>query len=241
MTRSQSQTEPKTRKLILFGVEDFAEIAYEYFTWDSGYEVAAFTVEQAYLKEKVKFGLPVIAFEDLESSLAPAEHDFFAAIVYVDLNRLRARVCRQARDKGYRLASYVSSRAFVWRNATIGQHCFIFENNSVQPFADIGDNVVLWSGNQVSHHARIGSHCFLSGNVAMGGWSRVEDYCFLGINSTLANNTRLGSGSWVAHGAVLSGNVPPSSFVQGIAGAVAPLDEPRLSAALRRASCDRKN
>ena len=240
MSHFPSAAEPTGRKLILFGVEDFAEIAYEYFTWDSHYEVVAFAVERAYLREKVKFGLPVVAFEDLENSFAPAEHDFFAAVVYADLNRLRERISRQAQDKGYKLASYISSWAFLWRNTSIGKHCFIFENNIVQPFANVGDNVVLWSGNQVGHHARIGSHCFLSGNVAVGGWSAVEDYCFLGLNSTLANNTRLGTGSWVAHGTVVSGNIPPSSFVRGPEGVVAALDEARLSAALRRASRDRK-
>jgi hypothetical protein len=44
----------KTKKLILFGDSAFAEIAYEYFTFDSEYEVVAFTVSKEYLsKEKL--------------------------------------------------------------------------------------------------------------------------------------------------------------------------------------------
>lgn len=230
----------KTRKLVIFGNEDFADIAYQYFTWDSHYEVVAFTVDKAYLQEKSRFGLPVIAFEELESRFAPAHHDFFAAVVYADLNRLREAVCNRAKARKYRLASYISSRAFVWRDVAIGEHCFVFENNSIQPYARIGDNVVLWCGNQVSHHSRIGNHCFLSGSVGVAGWVSIEDHCFLGINSTLANNTRLGTGSWVSHGACLSGNIPPASFIAAGASRFQPLDQPRLTASLRRASQTRK-
>jgi sugar O-acyltransferase (sialic acid O-acetyltransferase NeuD family) len=232
----------KTTKLVLFGVEDFADIAYEYFTWDSAYEVVAFTVDRAYLEtgKDRKFGLPVVAFEDIVSAFPPDDHAFFAAVVYADLNRLRERICGRARQQGYRLASYVSSRAFVWPNAALGEHCFIFENNSVQPFTCIGDNVVLWCGNQISHHARIGDHCFLSGSVAVGGWANVGDHCFVGLNATLANNTDLGAGSWISHGAVLSGAIPPASFVTAGSSDFTALDQARLAAALKRASQARK-
>lgn len=232
----------KTRKLVIFGIEDFAEIAYEYFTNDSAFDVVAFTVERTYLPAgKVrKFGLPVLAFEDLDRILPPADHDFFAAVVYAELNRMRERICQRARRMGYRLASHVSSQAFVSPSAALGEHCFIFENNSVQPFSSVGDNVVLWCGNQISHHAQIGSHCFLSGGVAVGGWSTVGDHCFLGLNATLANNTDLGEGSWVSHGATLSKTVPPASFVKAGSSVVTPLDEARLAVALRRASQARK-
>jgi len=232
----------KTAKLVLFGVEDFADIAYEYFTWDSAYEVVAFAVDRAYLAtgNERKFGLPVVAFDDLRTAFPPESHAFFAAVVYADMNRLRERICRRARQQGYRLASYVSSRAFVWRNAALGEHCFIFENNAIQPFASIGENVVLWCGNQISHHARIGDHCFLSGSVAVGGWANVGDHCFVGLNATLANNTDLGAGSWVSHGAVLSGAIAPASFVSPGSSDIAALDEARLAGALRRASQARK-
>lgn len=232
----------KTTKLVIFGIEDFADIAYEYFTWDSAYEVVAFAVDRAYLEtgNGRKFGLPVVAFEDLHTVFPPEGHAFFAAVVYADLNRVRERICKRARQQGYRLASYVSSRAFVWPNAVLGEHCFIFENNSIQPYSTIGENVVLWCGNQISHHAHIGNHCFLSGSVAVGGWTSVDHHCFIGLNATLANNTDLGAGSWVSHGAVLSGTIPPASFVSAGSADIAALDESRLALALKRASQARK-
>src|SRR5258708_5133119 len=123
----------KTAKLVIIGDTAFAQIAYQYFQYDSSYEVVAFSVEEKYLKQKELFGLPVIAFEKLESHLSPSEHSFFAAVVYSNLNRLRTRLYKTAKEKGFAPASYISNCAFVWRDVELGEHCFIFENNVVQP------------------------------------------------------------------------------------------------------------
>src|SRR5579871_4451528 len=138
-----------SRPLILIGAGEFAQIACEYFEHDSDYDVVAFSVEREYLTQPTLAGRPVVAYEELETRYPPADHAVFVAIPASQLNRLRARFYLDAKAKGYRLATYVSSRAFVWRNAEIGENSFIFENNVIQPFVRIGHNCVLWSGNHV--------------------------------------------------------------------------------------------
>src|SRR5579859_4236050 len=142
-------------KIVIVGDGEFAEIAYEYFTHDSAFDVAAFAVERPYLKRDSLFDLPVVAFENLETLYPPSKFGIFVAITFTQLNRVRARLYHSAKAKGYLPVSYVSSQAFVWRNAVIGENCFIFENNVVQYHAQIGNNVVLWSGNHVGHRAVI--------------------------------------------------------------------------------------
>lgn len=206
----------KTKKLILIGDSAFAEVAYEYFTHDSAYEVAAFAVEREYLERGELFGLPVVAFEDLPARFAPAAHDFYAALVYTQGNALRRRLYEAAKEKGYRPASYVSSRAFVWRNARLGEHCFIFENNVVQPFVTLGDNVVLWSGNHIGHHSTVGDHCFFSSHVVVSGFCNIGASCFFGVNSTVGNNLNIGAGCLVGAGALILGDVGDNERVVGL-------------------------
>jgi len=206
----------KSRKLLLIGDSAFAEIAYEYFTHDSEYEVVAFAVERAYLRRDRLFGLPVVAFEDVEQSYPPADHSFYAANVYTQRNRLRERLYREAKGKGYAPASYISSRAFVWRNCRIGEHCFVFENNVVQPFVTLGDNVVLWSGNHIGHHSVIKEHCFISSHVVVSGFVKVGSHCFMGVNSAVANDTSIGDHCLVGAGALILADVPDDHTVVGI-------------------------
>ncbi|HEX8136006.1 MAG TPA: acetyltransferase [Pyrinomonadaceae bacterium] len=202
----------KTRRLIIVGDSAFAEIAYEYFTYDSDYEVVAFSVETPYLKRESLFGLPVVPFESLEQSFDPQEHEVYAASVYTQLNRLRTRLSAEAKAKGFKLASYISSRAFVWRNVRIGEHCFIFEDNTVQPFVRLGNNVVLWSGNHIGHHSVIKDNCFVSSHVVVSGFVEVEENCFLGVNSTIVNNVKIGKDCWLGPNVTIVKDAPEASF-----------------------------
>jgi sugar O-acyltransferase (sialic acid O-acetyltransferase NeuD family) len=206
----------KDHKLIIIGDSAFAEIAYEYFTHDSNYEVVAFSVEKEYLRRENLFGLPVVPFETLAEIYPPDEHYFFAANVYTQLNQLRTRLYQLAKQKGYEPASYVSPHAFVWRNCEIGEHCFIFENNVIQPFAKIGDNVILWSGNHIGHHSTIRSHCFVSSHVVVSGFVEIGESCFVGVNATIANNISIGSRCLIGAGALILANVPDGKTIVGV-------------------------
>jgi sugar O-acyltransferase (sialic acid O-acetyltransferase NeuD family) len=205
----------KTDRLVIIGDSAFAEVAYEYFTYDSEYEVAAFSVENNYLKREELFGLPVVPFENLATLYSPSDHKFFAATTYTQSNRLRARLYHQAKEKGFSPASYISSHAFVWRNCQLGEHCFIFENNVVQPFVTMGDNVILWSGNHIGHHSKIGSHCFISSHVVISGFVEIGEYSFLGVNSTIIHNIKVGSNCVLGAGAIVLSHVEDGRTVIG--------------------------
>lgn len=190
----------KDKKLVIVGDSGFAEIAHEYFDADSSYQVAAYSVESDYLKASTKNGLPVLAFETLEQHFSPAEYEIYVAATYTQFNRLRARLAAQAKAKGYKLASYISSKAFIWRNVKLGEHCFIFEDNTVQPFVTIGNNVILWSGNHIGHHSVIQDNCFISSHVVISGYCEIGQNSFLGVNCTLANNLVIGEDNWIGPG-----------------------------------------
>lgn len=218
----------KDRKLIIVGDSAFAEVAYEYFTHDSRYEVAAFCVERAYLKREQLLGMPVVAFEDVEATYSPETHDVYVAVVYTQLNRLRARLCAAAKRKGYRLASYVSSRAFVWRNVELGEHCFIFEDNTVQPFVKLGKNVVLWSGNHIGHHSVIQDNCFISSHVVISGFVNVGKNCFLGVNAAIANNVSVGDDNWVGPAVTIMRDSQPGALFKAPEGEMAKISALRF-------------
>jgi sugar O-acyltransferase (sialic acid O-acetyltransferase NeuD family) len=206
----------KTQKLVLLGDSAFAEVAHQYFTYDSPYEVVGFSVESKYLKRDTMAGLPVVPFEQLEEKFSPRECAFFAAVVYTDGNRLRQRLYEEAKAKGFAPASYISSQAFVWRNCEIGEHCFIFENNVVQPFVTLGSNVVLWSGNHIGHHSRIGAHCFVASHAVISGFCDIGASCFLGVNATVANNLRIGDNCVIGAGALVLADVDEGRTVVGM-------------------------
>jgi sugar O-acyltransferase (sialic acid O-acetyltransferase NeuD family) len=216
------------RKLVIVGDSAFAEVAREYFDAESDHQVVAFAVEQAFVKRESLHGLPVVPFENLAQRFAPADHDVYVAVVYTQLNRLRARLAAQAKEQGFRLASFVSPRAQVWRNVALGEHCFVFEHNTVQPFVQIADNVVLWSGNHIGHHSVIEDHCFVSSQVVVSGFCRIGAYSFLGVNATLANNVTLGRDNWLGPGTTVMKDTPDGALFKSEQPEPARVSAPRF-------------
>jgi sugar O-acyltransferase (sialic acid O-acetyltransferase NeuD family) len=188
------------------GSGETAEIAYDYFTNDSNFEIAAFSVEKNFIKNQALFDLPIIAFEELENYFPPERYKLFVAISFTQLNRARTRLYNQAKAKGYSFCSYISSDAFIGKDTEIGENCFIFEKTVVQRGAKIGNNVTIWSGSVVGHRSVINDNCFLASNVAVSGFCEVGENCFLGVNSCLVGGIKISKDCIVGAGAVVLGD-----------------------------------
>lgn len=214
----------KTKKLVLFGDSAFAEIAFEYFTYDSEYEVTGFTVSEEYLEKNELFGLPVVPFESVEEKFSPSEHEMHIALVYNSLNRIRAKFYNEAKSKGYKMANYVSSRAFIWHNVTMGDNVFIFEDNTIQPFVKLGSNIVFWSGNHIGHHSTIEDHNFISSHVVVSGFCKVGKSSFLGVNSTINNNVTIGQDNLIGSGCLIVKDTPEGAIFKGQKTDVSPVN-----------------
>ena len=204
------------KKLIIVGNSSFADIAFEYFQEGNEYEVIAFSVEEKFLKSGEHLGRPNIPFERIESYYKPCDHSIFVATVYTELNRLRTRLANESKLKGYSLASYISPCAFVWKNVSIGEHCFIFEDNTIQPYTKIGNNCVLWSGNHIGHHSTIEDHVFITSHVVIAGLCLIKKYCWIGINSSVRDSSILGEGSVIAMSSSITKNTEGNAIYMGV-------------------------
>jgi sugar O-acyltransferase (sialic acid O-acetyltransferase NeuD family) len=197
--------------LVLFGAGDIARLARTYFDTDSEHRVIAFAVDAQYRRGDEFCGLPLVDFESLPARYPPGEVAMFVALAYAKMNGLRASKYEAAKQAGYRLVSYLSSRCTFLSEHPIGDNCFILEDNTVQAGVRIGNDVTLWSGNHIGHDATIGDHCFISSHVVVSGHVRIGERCFLGVNSTLRNSISLGARTLVGAGAVILGDTPEAS------------------------------
>lgn len=203
-----------TNKLVIIGAGETALLAYEYFTHDSEYEVVAFSVGSEFIEDESLCGLPVVPLEDLTEYYSPNLFHAFVAVSSGRLNRNRTSLYLQLKMVGFKFASYVSSRAFVWRNVEIGENCFIFENNTLQPFVKVGNNVTLWSGNHIGHNTTINDNCFISSHCVISGFCEIGESSFLGVNCTLENNLKIGRDNFIGAGAIIQKDTVEKSFYQ---------------------------
>lgn len=189
------------KKLIIFGTGMLAKLANIYFTTDSDYEVVAFTKDAP--EEKQFCNLPVVDFKGVENSFEPKKYRLFIPMSAKECNKIRKRKYEEGKSKGYSFTSYVSSKATILPEASIGENCFILENNVIQSFAIISDNVVMWSGNHIGHHTVIGKHCFLTSHVVISGRVTIGECCFFGVNSSVRDGIAIADENIIGVNAVI--------------------------------------
>lgn len=202
------------RKLIILGLGETAELAYHYFTNDSHYEVVAFAADQEYINVSRFLGLPVYNLNELPRKYDVAHYHIFVAVSSTKLNRVRKNLYLQAKQMGYSFASYISSKAFVGDCVTIGENCFIMEHNVIQSFVNIGNNVVLWSGNHIGHRTVVHDHCFISSHVVISGFCEIGECCFLGVNTSVADKVKIGNDCLIGIGSIIAKDVAPNSIMK---------------------------
>jgi len=190
-------------KLIIFGAGDIARLAHYYFTRDSEHEVVAFAVDEQYRESDTFLDLPLVSFEKVVERYPAQEYKMFVALSYSRMNKLRAEKYHHARQKGYELVSYVSSRCSFLTDHPVGTNCFILEDNTIQPFVRIGNNVTLWSGNHIGHDSVIEDHSFLASHIVVSGHVRIRNNCFIGVNATLRNSITIAPETLIGAGAVI--------------------------------------
>lgn len=204
-----------TMKLVIFGHGDAAELAHFYFSNDTQYEVVALTVDSGFIDSDTRFGLPLVPFESLYKSHPADEFQLFIALGYSKLNQVRKEKYEQAKTLGYRLPSYISSRATVLNDQRVGDNCFILEDNVIQPFVTIGNNVTLWSGNHIGHHSTIHDHVFIASHAVISGHCDIGSQCFIGVNATIRDNISIGDRCIIGAGSLILSNAEPEGLYRG--------------------------
>jgi len=202
-------------KIVVFGIKDLAQLANYYIENDTTHQVAAFTVDASYIEADVFEGKPVVPFENVESCYPPDQFVFFAPMTGAGMNQKREKVYNAAKKKGYKFANYISSKATVLTDK-IGDNCFILEDNTIQPFVSIGNNVVMWSGNHIGHHSVIEDHTFFTSHVVLSGHCHVKSHSWFGVNATVRDGLTIAEGSLIAMSASVTKDTKPWSTYLGI-------------------------
>lgn len=203
----------KTRRLVIFGNGKIADVLADYFERDSGYEVVGYTCEADFVGSGEFRGRPVVPFDEVEQRFPPAGHDLHVAVGYHQLNRLRERLFAEAKDKGYRLASFVSSRSWPGEGLICGENCFVADGVSVEPGAILGDDVALWSNVVIGHHSTIGDHAWLAAGTVIGGSCKIGARSFLALNVTVGNEVAVGEDSLLGARTLVTKSLAPKTVV----------------------------
>ena len=226
------------RPLIIYGLGRLAREMHRAVTEEHARQVAAFTVDRAYLageraggKPAAAFGdklvgafadepplafegKPLVAFEEVERLYPPDQYDLLVLIGYRRM-RSRREMFARAKAKGYRLPNLIAPGARLASSVAMGENNVIGELVYIGDDAQLGDNVLIRPLTHIGHETRIGSHSFIAPGAAIASACRIGELCYLGIGATVIEKVALGDETLVAAGAVVTADAAPCTQLAG--------------------------
>jgi carbonic anhydrase/acetyltransferase-like protein (isoleucine patch superfamily) len=198
--------------IVVFGAGAIADVATVYLQRHTDHRIVAYTADAAFCKANLFAGKPLVPWETLHDGFPPECVRLLGPLSFRRMNHFRRDRYLEGKARGYGFVTFVHPTCHVYTD-DIGENCFILEQNVIQPFARIGNNVIMWSGNHIGHHSVIGDHCFLSSFVGISGSTRIGECCFFGGQSGVGAGVAIGNDCFFGEASVIVREQVPDGSV----------------------------
>jgi acetyltransferase-like isoleucine patch superfamily enzyme len=199
--------------IVIFGTASISEVAKFYIEKYSEHRIVGFTVDRAYWKAESFLGLPVVPWDAIEQRFPPTAVKLLGPLSYQRLNELRRDRHVEGKARGYGFATFVHPGSHV-ETSDIGENCLILENNVIQPFVQIGDGVIIWTGCFIGYRSTLGDYCFLSAQAGLGDYVKLGKRSFLAGRAAVESRVEVGETCFLDTGVLIRTNLPAESVVR---------------------------
>ncbi|GAB2318569.1 acetyltransferase [Alkalibacterium sp. s-m-22] len=183
-------------KLIIIGASGHGKVVADIAIKMNKWESIAFLDDDESIKTSM--GLEVIG-KTADAFTYKDEADFFVAI---GKNTVREKVQEKLFEQGLNVVSLIHPSAVIGTDVKVGL------------------GTVVMAGGVINSSTRIGKGCIINTSSSLDHDNVIEDYVHISPGVNLAGTVRVGKGSWIGIGSVVSNNVNICSGCKVGAGAV---------------------
>jgi sugar O-acyltransferase (sialic acid O-acetyltransferase NeuD family) len=132
-------------------------------------------------------------------------------IKYADL---RVKLFNKLLSLGFDLATIISPRAYVSKNARLGIGTIVMHNALINASAVIGKNCILNTKSLVEHDAIVEDHCHISTSAVINGGTIIREQTFFGSNTTTKEYITIGKYSVIGSGLRVMCDLPDNTCLK---------------------------
>jgi sugar O-acyltransferase (sialic acid O-acetyltransferase NeuD family) len=215
-------------KVVIYGNGSLARDFFYCFKYFSDHQVVGFTVDRALLDSDRLCQLALVPFDTVESTFPPDKYKMLIAVGYLQNNKIRKDRYFRSKEMGYQLINFISPKAILHPETSVGDNCFIDHNTVISPETKIGNNVIIRSGCYIGHDVVVGDHCFFSPGVSVAGSVNIGACSYFGISSIVRNKVSIGEECVIGAGAIILQDTGDRSVYLGEPATLLPISSNEL-------------
>lgn len=138
-------------------------------------------------------GVTILGSDQDISRYVSEENYFLITVGQIKTPDIRIRIFEKLKDLGAPIATVVSPRAYVSRDATLGPGTIVMHDALVNANVRVGANCIINTKALVEHDVQIQDHCHISTAAIVNGTCHVGLGSFVGSNATLKESLQVPS------------------------------------------------
>lgn len=202
------------KKIFIFGLGNYAELAEYYISQDMNLELAGYIVDDEFLN-KIIPKHPVYSWSRFLQQYSPKEAVIFCAVGYKSFYN-RISVYQKIEKMGFEFLSIISHHACIANNALLGKNLFIMPGVVIEPGVSIGNNNIFWSNSTVCHDVIIKDHNFFAANSTIGGFTEIGTGNFIGFSTVILQNILIGNNNLIGANSLVNFNIQEYLHIHGV-------------------------
>jgi sugar O-acyltransferase (sialic acid O-acetyltransferase NeuD family) len=204
-----------SQRLLLWGSSGHARVVVDIVRSTGEYEIAALLDDQhPERRGQMVAGIPIAGGLDQLNALK--DQGIGHLIVAIGDCAARERLAKFALENGFELATAIHKSAVVAPSAQLGAGSVVAAASVINPDARVGRNCIINTSASVDHDCVIGDAAHVGPGAHLGGGTEVGPGTWIGIGATLIDHIRVGAGSIVGAGSVVTRDVPDGVVVYGV-------------------------
>ena len=200
-------------KILLIGAGGHARSCMDVIELTGLYEIAGL-VEKNDTNSNESLGYPVLGTDDDLLDLRKKYEYALITVGQIKSAEIRIQLFRLLRKMNYALPTIASSRAYISKNAQIGEGTIIMHDAVVNANARIGKNCIINSKALIEHDAIIGDHCHISTGAIVNGGVKVGNRIFFGSGVVTKQSVSIGNNCVISAGIVVKKDIEPNQIIK---------------------------